>query len=671
MTINKTTQYITNPDIIPIVTSIGEQALVDAINQRIVYVDTISDLKALSTGALVDGQQVQIKEYHAGTGVGGGEFYWDSGSAEPDNGGTVIEVSGVPVGRWKRRTSGALSVCDFGAAPGSSSDASTAINSALASGASVIYQPEGVYQASSNVILNRSVEWHAEGAAVEFSTGQSLQVEGGIEELGAIFLSAASSGDQEIELDHAGAISAGDVLMLFNTNDSSYSKYRASYKDGEAVTVISVSGNTIGLNASLETDYLADASHTVSILNCISPNIHGLSVNSDSSVSFKYTADSEFKNLLVNIEGDASYGIISQFSYNDTFTTCRVNNTDVTANGYGIALIGAWYTTLNKCYAYSRRHALTIGSGGVTPVNRHLRFNECIFKSYDNANNTHAADLHGIVDDAIFSNCTAFGGVVLGGSNSAWRGGKIISNLAQGPMFIREVAYGFLEYSGADVINHSTFPDFGAHSSAEHDDPVGDIYYVLDNLRLRRTDGTNSREIAGLPFGEVSGLTLSLKMCDIEYDYQTSAYVAGFSASGVTNTKVGSLYISRMRGPNPDGNHFNNGVLDRFDVGESKITLPTQVQKVTVTVPVGGTGSSGPVFPLRYNEFPYIQLICSIVGTYSGSNLQVEAKGLTADANGDYYFSTVYVSDNDSSLGSSTDIDVVVSAVVEDMVYFG
>src|SRR5690625_3453563 len=66
----------------------------------VVYVNTIADLQALDTSRLVDGQQAQVKEYHAGTGVGGGAFYWDVSSTEEENSVTIF--GGHTQGRWKR-----------------------------------------------------------------------------------------------------------------------------------------------------------------------------------------------------------------------------------------------------------------------------------------------------------------------------------------------------------------------------------------------------------------------------------------------------------------------------------------------------------------------------------------------------------------------------------------
>jgi hypothetical protein len=127
------------------------------VSGAVIYVDTIADLQALDTSALVDGQQVQVKEYHAGTGVGGGEFYWDAASEDADNGGVVFEVDGVVIGRWKRRFNGNLTVQQFGATGNGVSDDAPAIQAAFDSGARTVIFPRGNYildssQASDSVI---------------------------------------------------------------------------------------------------------------------------------------------------------------------------------------------------------------------------------------------------------------------------------------------------------------------------------------------------------------------------------------------------------------------------------------------------------------------------------------------------------------------------------------
>ena len=60
-------------------------------------VNSIGELKLIS-GSTADKLEV-LGYYEKGDG-GGGLFYWDSASTEVDNGGTIIQATGVTTGRW-------------------------------------------------------------------------------------------------------------------------------------------------------------------------------------------------------------------------------------------------------------------------------------------------------------------------------------------------------------------------------------------------------------------------------------------------------------------------------------------------------------------------------------------------------------------------------------------
>ena len=71
-------------------------------------VDTIADLRALSTFRC---PCVTVHGYHTPGDGGGGDFYWDPASTEPDNRGTVIASnSQPPSGAWRRLMSGPVSI---------------------------------------------------------------------------------------------------------------------------------------------------------------------------------------------------------------------------------------------------------------------------------------------------------------------------------------------------------------------------------------------------------------------------------------------------------------------------------------------------------------------------------------------------------------------------------
>lgn len=90
---------------------------------------SIASLRATS-GAGIDNSTVDLLGYYASGDGGGGKFYWDATSIEADNGGTVIQVTGVVNGRWKRTWSGDVNVAWFGAVGDGVTDDALAINSA-------------------------------------------------------------------------------------------------------------------------------------------------------------------------------------------------------------------------------------------------------------------------------------------------------------------------------------------------------------------------------------------------------------------------------------------------------------------------------------------------------------------------------------------------------------
>jgi hypothetical protein len=79
-----------------------------------VVVDSIANLKNLNTEIEANATVELLGYYSKGDG-GGGTFYWDSTSIEDDNGGTIIQATGVVTGRWIRNYSGAVNVKWFGA----------------------------------------------------------------------------------------------------------------------------------------------------------------------------------------------------------------------------------------------------------------------------------------------------------------------------------------------------------------------------------------------------------------------------------------------------------------------------------------------------------------------------------------------------------------------------
>lgn len=89
----------------------------------------INNITELKTRRGSDKAIVEVLGYYTSGDEGGGKFYWDVTSTETDNGGTILQVSGVTTGRWKRIVDGAITVKQFGAV--NSGDSTTYIQKAI------------------------------------------------------------------------------------------------------------------------------------------------------------------------------------------------------------------------------------------------------------------------------------------------------------------------------------------------------------------------------------------------------------------------------------------------------------------------------------------------------------------------------------------------------------
>lgn len=117
-------------------------------------IDSIADLRL--TRNTTDKEYVEVLGYYEQGDGGGGQFYWDADSVKSDNGGTIIKVTEVTTGRWKRVINEIVYLAWFGAKGDGVTIDTDAINLALASGKKVYGKRNAVYLINNQLFVSEN-----------------------------------------------------------------------------------------------------------------------------------------------------------------------------------------------------------------------------------------------------------------------------------------------------------------------------------------------------------------------------------------------------------------------------------------------------------------------------------------------------------------------------------
>lgn len=320
-----------------------------------------------------------------------------------------------------------VTIQDYGGLADGSTSIVDAINKARNAGVKRLRLPAGTYVASGELdVGSMTIEGDGEATTVIASAGFSgnylFKSEGSltaIENLGA----PATVGKWMVTFDSPPSLAAGDIFLIYNPTDYSWSGYRPVYRAGEWCEVDYISGNIVYLKSPLYDSY-AQGDVSVYRLEGKSPVIRNIRVAGAPGpvglCDFKFCTMA----LVENLTG--SLGNNSVISIDKCFRTTIINpqadNYGDGGDDYGVAVANSQHLRIIGGAIYARRHGVASGGTGevgAVPV-RDTRITGAVVRT-SSSSNVAAADFHGNSEDSSFENCTIYGGGMSRGKNIYYR----------------------------------------------------------------------------------------------------------------------------------------------------------------------------------------------------------------------------------------------------------
>lgn len=262
-------------------------------------------------------------------------------------------------------------------------------------------------------------------------------------------------GTNTVTFASAPSLAIGDVFVIFNPTNSSWSGFRANYFAGEWCEVESISGSVVTVRNQLYDTYAAAnvnvykiTGYKVSLRNfqirgttvlglitptlCIAPLIENITANhaNDSIVYF----DRCFKPTVINPD---------------------MSNVGDGVDDYGIAIGNSQHVKVIGGNVYSRRHAITTGGNAqicAVPV-RDARIIGTTLKN-DITSGTFAADFHGNTEDSSYIDCTIYGGASWQGKDVEYVNCTITADVGGRVLYSAEIKGGRFGLRGCNLITH-------------------------------------------------------------------------------------------------------------------------------------------------------------------------------------------------------------------------